>query len=322
MKIVLMEPRAVLYSEMDQNSTPLKELVEGEEAETGQTLSKGLTAWMPTMLPDGLHGYLLGTVRIRKALSAIGRDVDLYEQPSEKSTVAGHYKAGSLLYLLGSVEVAQKGWLKARDLLGNEGFVDENVGVFKEPQHLVIGLMNALKDTDPAVRLGGCTAAGSISFVPGIEPVFNTLNEMIGQEREIAVRRAARTALRKLKGFSAHDDEVMLSNSKNSICSYCGTISKPKNLIVAVLQVIGLAIAFLVALFILELLFGPEAMHDNSFILTVAFLAIAGGAVTILSSAIRRTCPVCDKAPMIPLGTAKADEIIARQFKLWKEKAQ
>ena len=118
------EPTTI-YSKPDFNSAPIAELVRGNAIELGVLKNVDGKEWMTVILPSSQWGYtpIETKLLLSKQLSLFEKEVVVYAEPSNQSAVITRMKKNALYHTIPSGSQDAR-WVKIRDSVGNEGFID------------------------------------------------------------------------------------------------------------------------------------------------------------------------------------------------------
>jgi len=132
MRVRILDKDIPVFSKPDGSSLPFARLKEGEETDLGSVVKASGFQWVEVTLADSRHGFIAGDAKIHKIeqTTVHQEKVDLFDQPSARSTTKARLVKGQRIYLLGVVKGDDGDWVRIRDLQGHEGFIrgDTRIG--------------------------------------------------------------------------------------------------------------------------------------------------------------------------------------------------
>ena len=125
MKALIVENTAKVYKTTDA-ATWDEEFPIGAEIILGAVSKKNGKQWVAVSLPNGTTGFIQGDTPIFaiKEAMLVQNEVDVYSEPSPQSPLKTQYKKNDHFELMESINKDGKTWVRVRDNLGNEGFID------------------------------------------------------------------------------------------------------------------------------------------------------------------------------------------------------
>jgi hypothetical protein len=139
-KARIIEQSAKVYSEADSRSPVMEELAVGKEIELGGVKKNNGLSFVTVTLPSGQKGYLSGDTKIYhiKGAHLVQKSVNVFAEPFTQSRVVTQYGKNAKLYLTGVVKQGGSDWVKVRDDVGNEGFIEGNTKIKVIPEAVTV----------------------------------------------------------------------------------------------------------------------------------------------------------------------------------------
>jgi hypothetical protein len=103
----------------------------------------------------------------------------------------------------------------------------------------------------------------------------------------------------------------LLNNPAAQICPSCHMLGKPASKPAALMSAAGIFLSVPIAMVVGSLLFGAEAIQDNSLFLSIAWFVAMGIAWGTAKSGWNHACQRCGKAALVPLPDQLRAEMIA-----------
>ena len=173
------------------NAGIVTQLLAGHEVELGGLKKKAGKSWVSVTLADGSRGYVPGETKFffMRPVTLLQKEVALYAEPSAASVVKARYKKNARLFLLGVVSQDGKNWVKIRDAVGQEGFIDGQTSLRREAEVtkaagaknmlygalwciggivVTVGSMSAASGGGSYVMAWGAILFGGLQFLQGL----------------------------------------------------------------------------------------------------------------------------------------------------------
>jgi hypothetical protein len=133
MKIKILQDEAPIYAQVETESTPIRVLQKGEQAELGKVSKARGLQWVEVTLADGTHGFIAGTTRTFSLITATinQRKTQLYGTAARGTAVA-ELKKGTQLEFLDLVEANGETWIYTRDKAGRQGYIEGNTKIVQK----------------------------------------------------------------------------------------------------------------------------------------------------------------------------------------------
>lgn len=136
MKAMILDQQVKVYSSMDANAVSIATLHAGNEIEFSSAKRKAGKVWVPITMSMGQQAYIPGETKIKviQLGSLLQNDVAVHNEPSTDSLIKEKLMRGTKVYILNVIKSAGEEWVKVRNMVGNEGYIDGKTRIRVIPQ--------------------------------------------------------------------------------------------------------------------------------------------------------------------------------------------